>query len=101
MQQVGGTLAVQRFVLAGEYHQTTIAVFLAEIVDALGPDISILFRPVDLPFHVFRRKQIGVKNSLTHIAKETDPFRPIAAQTDAANQRSIVSIKLQHFIDFF
>ena len=101
VQEIGGTLAVQRLVLAGKHHQAAIAVLLAEVGHALGGDVSILFRSVDFAFHVLMRKQVWIEHRLADIAQKTNPLRPVAAQPYAANQRAIVDVELQHLVHLF
>ena len=101
VQEIGGTLAVQRFVLPGEHHQAAIAILLTEVGHTLGGDVSILFRAVDFAFHVFMRKQVWIEHRLADIAQKTNPLRPVAAKADATDQRPVIGGKLQHFIDLF
>ncbi len=57
MMQCGrAALIIQRLIVTRQDHQAAVAVFLTKIADALGGDIEILFRPVDLAFHVFVRE---------------------------------------------
>ena len=101
VQKVGGTLAIQRFVLSGKHHQTAIAVLFAEVGHAFGGDVSILFRSVDFAFHILMRKQVRIEHRLTDIAKETNPLRPVTAESNASDQRPVIGGKLQHFINLF
>jgi hypothetical protein len=101
MQKFGSAGAVQRFIVAGEDRQTPVAVLFAEIAHAFCCDIGVLFRTVNLAFHVFVWKQVRIKNDLTDIAQKTDALCPVSPLPHAANQRAIVDIELQHFVHFF
>ena len=101
MQLFRCPLAVKRFIITRQNHQATIAILFAEVGHTLSGNIGILFRAINLAFHVLIREQIRVEDHLADIAKKTNPFRPVSAQTNAANQRTLVDVQLQHFVHFF
>ncbi|MNV80967.1 hypothetical protein D3C71_1746020 [compost metagenome] len=94
-------MIIQRLVVAGEDRHAAVAVLLAEVTDAFGGDIHVLFRAVDLAFHVLVREQIRIEHYLANIAEKADPLCPVAAEAHTANQRAIVNVELKHFVHFF
>ena len=102
VQEIGGTLAVQRLVLAGKHHQAAIAVLLAEVGHALGGDVSILFRSVDFAFHVLMRKQVWIEHRLADIAQKTLEVSGIVQgnETLVDNNRENI-VRLNSVIEMF
>ncbi|MNS83470.1 hypothetical protein D3C72_1172580 [compost metagenome] len=101
MQQFCRAEVIERLVVTGEDRHAAVAVLFAEIAHAFSGNIGVLFRAVNLAFHVLIREQIRIENHLANIAEKTDSLCPVAAETHAANQRAIVNVELKHFVHFF
>ena len=70
MQLFRCPLAVKRFIITRQNHQATIAILFAEVGHTLSGNIGILFRAINLAFHVLIREQIRVEDHLADIAKK-------------------------------
>ncbi|MNP71314.1 hypothetical protein D3C76_1676850 [compost metagenome] len=101
MQQFRTALAVQHLVVAGKHRQAAIAIFLAEVFDTLGGDVTVLFRPVDFALHMLFRIQIGVEDHLSDAAQKADTFGPKAPQTHPTDQRMFIPFLLNRLVHLF
>lgn len=100
VQEIGGTLAVQRLV----WRESTTG---GDRGSSRGSWSRTWWRcrhtlPVGRFCLPCSHAETGlIEHRPADIAQKTNPLRPVAAKADAADQRPVIGSELQHFIDLF